>query len=56
MLTFAAARYAMGVRSSIAPIMSDVAQRTSQGGCLVAMAGFEFRVKQLERRLEKIAL
>lgn len=56
MLTFAAARYAMGVRSSIAPIKSDAAPRTSHGICLVAMAGFEFRVKLLERRLEKIAL
>lgn len=56
MLTFAAARYAMGVRSSIAPIKSDAVPWTSQGSCLVAMAEFEFPVKQLERRLEKIAL
>lgn len=56
MLTSAAAQYAMGVRSSIAPIKSDAVLRTSQGSYLVAMAGFEFRVKQLGRRLEKIAL
>lgn len=56
MLTFAATQYAMGVRSSIAPIKPDAVPRTLQGSCLVAMAGFEFRVKQLERRLEKIAL